>query len=376
MKKKGFTLTEMIAVIVIVGIVILIAIPVSRKMVVSNQQDKIENKQKIVEKAMVTYADTDNAKNKCVMMTLSELIDKGYITNKDLGGDYTDLSKNWYYYKDSNEIKENPIPDIQCNAITSSENDTSTDAEKYADVTVPIQEEKIRVTLKVQKDDTNVEFPDLIPYSPQISLYVNNGPSIKTGDSSDCTSEECTLELEVKSNTIVNYSVSQKGYKVQEQYEAFIYPKEDMEKTVTLVSSVSQYPQVSYYFRTDMIGKSYNPNWNYLQFSQYSYAGCLAGSSSNKTSCPNSYRLVFLYVQISAYNYGNVGDKIDFYVGGRSSLGSGTMYYVGSMYPKEQRTAAFYVEPNVQLYQVKVTGSRTTSASPGPEVKVNVWGYS
>ena len=378
MDKKGFTLTEMIAVIVIVGIVLLIAIPVSRRMIINNQQEKISIKEKAVEKAMASYAEVDNRKSKCVKMTIEELIQKGYIKDGDKDGDlgkYSNKTTLWYYYKETNEIKDNPIPDIQCNAITSSENDNSADTGEYDAVTVPIQQEKVSVTIIVNKDDTDMPFPDLIPYSPQIRLYVSNGPSISTGDSSACTSERCTLEVMAGSSTIVNYTVSQKGYKVQEQYSAFVHPTEDTEKTVTLVSDVTSY-YVSYYFRTDNIGKSYNPYFNYLNFAQYSYAGCLAGSSKNKNSCPNRFSLVFLYVKIAAYNYGNPGDKIDFYVGSSSSLGSGTMYYIGSMYPNEQKTAAFYVEPNVQIFQVKVSGSRTTSASPGPEVKVNIWGYS
>lgn len=57
MKKKGFTLTEMIAVIVIIGLIILVAIPVSQNLMANNKEDKYKLYVETVEKAIYTYGD-------------------------------------------------------------------------------------------------------------------------------------------------------------------------------------------------------------------------------------------------------------------------------------------------------------------------------
>ena len=57
MKKNGFTLTEMIAVIVIIGLIILVAIPVSQNLMANNKEDKYKLYVETVEKAIYTYGD-------------------------------------------------------------------------------------------------------------------------------------------------------------------------------------------------------------------------------------------------------------------------------------------------------------------------------
>ena len=57
MNKKAFTLIEMIAVLAIIGVIILIAIPAGQNMVKNNKQDKYKIYVETVEKAIYTYAD-------------------------------------------------------------------------------------------------------------------------------------------------------------------------------------------------------------------------------------------------------------------------------------------------------------------------------
>lgn len=60
MKKNGFTLTEMIAVIVIIGLIILVSIPVSQNLMANNKEDKYKLYVETVEKAIYTYVDMTN----------------------------------------------------------------------------------------------------------------------------------------------------------------------------------------------------------------------------------------------------------------------------------------------------------------------------
>ena len=55
--KKGFTLTEMIAVIVIIGLIILVAIPVSQNLTKNNKVEKYMLYVETIENAIYTYAD-------------------------------------------------------------------------------------------------------------------------------------------------------------------------------------------------------------------------------------------------------------------------------------------------------------------------------
>ena len=78
MKKYGFTLTEMIAVIVIIGLIILVAIPVSQNLMANNKEDKYKLYVETVEKAIYTYVDMTNITGDKDIV-LQDLIDKEYL---------------------------------------------------------------------------------------------------------------------------------------------------------------------------------------------------------------------------------------------------------------------------------------------------------
>lgn len=213
-KTKAFTLTEIIAVIVIVGIVIIIAIPASRRLMSNNDQEKIENKQKVVEKAMVTYAETDNRKMNCVIMTIQDLINNGYIKDSDLSEKYSDKAKQWYYY--NGEIKDplnDPLPDgVTCGIVASTDASTPIDIDSEEVVTVPELDENIlnNYVLTVTKTGTDYGVTD----KPSITMRTGSPSNLSV---SCTTTDSCTLEG-VPTGTAVTYTVTQKYYKAVSGY--------------------------------------------------------------------------------------------------------------------------------------------------------------
>lgn len=88
MKKNGFTLTEMIAVIVIIGVILLITIPVMNRVITNNKEEKYKFYVETVEKAVYSYGDLefpmtvyelDGSTIKENYVNLSELISKNYL---------------------------------------------------------------------------------------------------------------------------------------------------------------------------------------------------------------------------------------------------------------------------------------------------------
>lgn len=57
MKKNGYTLTELIAVFVIIGLVIIVAIPVSNSIMKNNEKERAMLYVETLEKAVITYCD-------------------------------------------------------------------------------------------------------------------------------------------------------------------------------------------------------------------------------------------------------------------------------------------------------------------------------
>ena len=80
MKKNGFTLTEMIAVIAIIGVILLITIPVLNNMLSNNKEEKYMFYVETVEKAIYSYADLEYPMTVVSeTITLNHLIDNKYL---------------------------------------------------------------------------------------------------------------------------------------------------------------------------------------------------------------------------------------------------------------------------------------------------------
>lgn len=81
MNKKGFTLTELIVVIVIIGLVLLIVIPVSSNIMQNNAEEKATFYVQTLENAVNTYCDMYKTDN----VTLEELKSEGLFKESSNG---------------------------------------------------------------------------------------------------------------------------------------------------------------------------------------------------------------------------------------------------------------------------------------------------
>lgn len=81
MNKKGFTLTELIVVIVIIGLVLLIVIPVSSNIMQNNAEEKGKFYVQTLENAVNTYCDMYKTNN----VTLGELKSEGLFKESSNG---------------------------------------------------------------------------------------------------------------------------------------------------------------------------------------------------------------------------------------------------------------------------------------------------
>jgi len=95
MNKKGFTLTELIVVIVIIGLVLLIVIPVSSNIMQNNAEKKGTFYVQTLENAVNTYCDMYKTDG----VTLEELTNEGLFKTESSNGVSTDL-KNATFYRD------------------------------------------------------------------------------------------------------------------------------------------------------------------------------------------------------------------------------------------------------------------------------------
>lgn len=82
MNKKGFTLTELIVVIVIIGLVLLIVIPVSSNIMQNNAEEKGTFYVQTLENAVNTYCDMYNTD----VVTLDELKSEGLFKTESSNG--------------------------------------------------------------------------------------------------------------------------------------------------------------------------------------------------------------------------------------------------------------------------------------------------
>lgn len=81
MNKRGFTLTELITVIAIIGLILLITIPVYTGVMNNNKEEKYKLYVETVEKAVLTYADIENVNNGNV--TIDYLVKEKYLAKND-----------------------------------------------------------------------------------------------------------------------------------------------------------------------------------------------------------------------------------------------------------------------------------------------------
>lgn len=84
MKKNGYTLTELIAVFVIIGLVIIVAIPVSNSIMKKNEEERAMLYVETLEKAVTTYCDLyyDDSNTECS-------VSYGTLKDKNLIKDYS-----------------------------------------------------------------------------------------------------------------------------------------------------------------------------------------------------------------------------------------------------------------------------------------------
>ncbi|MFC4386276.1 prepilin-type N-terminal cleavage/methylation domain-containing protein [Gracilibacillus marinus] len=81
--EKGFTLVELLAVIVILGIILAIAIPAIGNIIENSKTSATEAENELILDA-ARLADIDEAVGDDDEITVGELIDGGYLTDKEL----------------------------------------------------------------------------------------------------------------------------------------------------------------------------------------------------------------------------------------------------------------------------------------------------
>lgn len=103
MNKKGFTLTELIVVIVIIGLVLLIVIPVSSNIMQNNAEKKGTFYVQTLENAVNTYCDMYKTDN----VTLEELKREGLFKTESSNGVSTKLTDATFSRETDGTVKFN-----------------------------------------------------------------------------------------------------------------------------------------------------------------------------------------------------------------------------------------------------------------------------
>lgn len=104
MNKKGFTLTELIVVIVIIGLVLLIVIPVSSNIMQNNAEEKGKFYVQTLENAVNTYCDMYKTNN----VMLKDLKSEGLFKTESSNGVRTNnLQDEANFYKENGTVKFN-----------------------------------------------------------------------------------------------------------------------------------------------------------------------------------------------------------------------------------------------------------------------------
>lgn len=104
MNKRGFTLTELITVIAIIGLILLITIPVYTGVMNNNKEEKYKLYVETVEKAVLTYADIEENDGDNKSVTIKYLIDNGYLKESSDGITLKDKDKTIYFTKSGTEV--------------------------------------------------------------------------------------------------------------------------------------------------------------------------------------------------------------------------------------------------------------------------------
>ena len=104
MNKKGFTLTELIVVIVIIGLVLLIVIPVSSNIMQNNAEKKGTFYVQTLENAVNTYCDMYKTNN----VMLKDLKSEGLFKTESSNGVRTNnLQDEANFYRENGTVKFN-----------------------------------------------------------------------------------------------------------------------------------------------------------------------------------------------------------------------------------------------------------------------------
>lgn len=83
MNKRGFTLVELIAVIVILGIVITVMIPAASSLLSSSSDTKYQTYVETIEKAVIAYAEIETKASGSYLVKIQALINKNYLSEID-----------------------------------------------------------------------------------------------------------------------------------------------------------------------------------------------------------------------------------------------------------------------------------------------------
>lgn len=95
MKKEGFTLVELLGVIVILGIIATITIPLIQRTIIENTEEAYNDQVTSFERAAKNYVASDvynmtNCQTKICTVSLKELQEKGYLQSGDIVNPITD----------------------------------------------------------------------------------------------------------------------------------------------------------------------------------------------------------------------------------------------------------------------------------------------
>lgn len=95
MKKKGFTLVELLGVIVILGIIATITVPIVQRTIIENTEEAYNDQIISFERAAKNYVASDvykmsNCKDIICTVSLNELQEKGFLPSGDIVNPKTD----------------------------------------------------------------------------------------------------------------------------------------------------------------------------------------------------------------------------------------------------------------------------------------------